>query len=141
MHALVFTGTHGRDGVGSVVWDAEVTLSRAAPVLCYSSLSGGVPAATTEKAVVFPVMALWVAGCVVMEGALVVATGAIVIVAGEVEELLNTEMDPEVSPLGAGVDLSDMVVPCPSLREANPAHRETVRPDHWAPRPADESLR
>lgn len=42
--------------------------------------------ATTEKAVVFPVMALWVTGCVVMEGAVAVALADIVVVAGEFEE-------------------------------------------------------
>lgn len=42
--------------------------------------------ATTEKAVVFPVMALWVTGCVVMEGAVAVALADIVVVVGEFEE-------------------------------------------------------
>jgi hypothetical protein len=113
----------------------------ATPFLRYSSLCGGVPAATTEKVVVFPVMALWVAGCVVMEGAVVVATGAIVIVASEVEELLNTELESEASPLEAGVDIPVMVVLCPSPWETHPAQRETVKPDSWNPRAADESLR
>ncbi len=90
---------------------------------------------------VFPVMALWVAGCVVMEGAVAVATVANVIVAGEVEEVLNTEMESEPSPSGAGVNFPAMVVLCPSPKETSPAQPEIVRQDNKTPRTADESLR
>jgi hypothetical protein len=125
-HALVIAGSHGRDGVGGVVLDAEVGPLIAAPFLYSSSVCGGVPAATTEKTVVFPVMALWVAGCVVVEGIVAVATAAIVIVAGEVEELLTTEMEPEALPVQAGVNLPVMVVLCPAPMELNATQPEGV---------------
>jgi hypothetical protein len=83
-----------------------------------------VPVATTEKAVVFPVMALWVTGCVVMEGAAAVATAVIVVVVGEFEELLTTEMEPEGLSVEAGENLPVMVVFCPAPRELNPTQPE-----------------
>ena len=97
------------------------------------------PAATTEKAVVFPVMALWVAGCVVMEGTVAVATAAIVIVVGEVEELLNTELELEALSVEAGENLSVVVVCWPAPREINPTPLETVTQDDRTPRTGSES--
>jgi hypothetical protein len=90
----------------------------------YSSLCGGKPAATTEKAVVFPVMALWVTGCVVMEGTVAVATAAIVNVVGEFEELQTREMEPEASSVEAGEYLPVMVVYFPDPRQLNPTQPE-----------------
>jgi hypothetical protein len=104
--------------------EAEVGPLIVAPFLYSWAVCGGVPAATTEKAVVFPVMALWVAGCVVVEGTVVVATAAIVIVASEVEELLTTEMESEALPVEAGVNLPVMGVRCPAPMELNPTQPE-----------------
>jgi hypothetical protein len=110
--------------MGGVVRDAEVAPLIPAPFLDYRSLCGGKPAATTEKAVVFPVMALWVTGCVVVEGAVAVATAVIVVVVGEFEELRNTEMESEVSSVEAGVNLPVMVVLSPEPMELNPMQPE-----------------
>jgi len=129
-------GTDDREGV---VRDAEVAPRIAAPFFYYWSLSGGKPAATTEKAVVFPVVALWVTGCVVVEGAAAVATADIVIVVGEFEELLTKEMEPEALSGEAGENLPVMVVFCRAPRDFNPTQPEQVKQDHRTPRKGNES--
>jgi len=139
VQAHVIAGTHGHDGVGGVVRDAEVAPRIATLFFYYSSLCGGKPAATTEKAVVFPVMAFWVAGCVVMEGTVAVATAAIVVVVGEFEELLTTEMEPEALSGEAGENLPVMVVFCRAPRDFNPTQPEQVKEDHRTPRKGNES--
>jgi hypothetical protein len=124
VRTLGITGSHGGDSAGCVVRDAEVGPLMVAQFVYYRSLSGGVPAATTEKAVAFPVMALWVAGCVVVEGTVAVATAAIVIVDGEVEESLTREMEPEALSVEAGENLPVMVVFWPLPMELNPTQPE-----------------
>ena len=136
VYALVMAGTDDRD---DVVRDAEVAQLIAALFFYDCSLSGGKPAATTEKAVVFPVMALWVAGCVVKEGTVAVATEAIVIVVSEFEELRTTEMEPESLSVEAGVSFPPMSVLRPGPRELNPTQPEKVEQEHWTPRTGDES--
>jgi len=89
--------------------------------------------------VVFPVMALWVTGCVVVEGTVAVATAAIVVVVGEFEELLTTEMEPEALSVEAGVNFPLMSALCPGPRELNPTQPEKVKQDHRTPRTGDES--
>jgi hypothetical protein len=139
VQALFIAGTHGDDGVGGVVRDAEVALLIAALLFYYSSLCGGKPVATTEKAVVFPVMALWVTGCVVMEGAVAVALADIVIVVGEFEVLLTTEREPEELSLGPGESPPMMGVLCPAPRDFNPTQPETVKQVQRTPRKGAES--
>ncbi len=107
-----------------VVRDVEAAPLIVAPFVYYWSLCGGGPAATTEKVMAFPVMALWVTGCVVVEGIVAVVTAAIAIVAGKVEELLATELEPEALSMEAGENLSVMVVFCPESMELNPTQPE-----------------
>lgn len=80
-------------------------------------------------------MALWVTGCVVMEG----AVADVVVVLGEFEELLTTEMEPEASSVEAGEYLPVMVVFFPDPRELNPTQPDIVKQDHRTPRKGAES--
>jgi hypothetical protein len=89
--------------------------------------------------VVFPVMALWVAGCVVVEGAAAVAAVAIVVVVGEFEELLNTEMESEALSVEADENPPVLVVFCDAPREVNATQPEGVMQADRTPRAGSES--
>lgn len=76
------------------------------------------PAATTENVAVWPAVTVWLAGWVVIEGGVDTPRPVSVIVTGELDALLNTDILPDALPVAVGAKLAETVALCPAISES-----------------------